>query len=138
MALNIDKKVENEGKNEQGRLSANEFNQLVDVVKSLENNNVDGLQTKLNIINSTLEELLNGSSGGVQRNVLVQNNLDSRNLSASKGESCYLKFTFVSQERYDSGEAYEDTGERGVCLISVNGGCARSALKTLLMQSLLL
>ncbi len=119
MALNIDKKVENEGKNEQGRLSANEFNQLVDVVKSLENNNVDGLQTKLNIINSTLEELLNGSSGGVQRNVLVQNNLDSRNLSASKGESCYLKFTFVSQERYGIGSEYEDTGERGLCQISI-------------------
>ena len=119
MALNIDKKVENEGKNEQGRLSANEFNQLIDVVKSLENNNVDGLQTKLNIINSTLEELLNGSSGGVQRNVLVQNNLDSRNLSASKGESCYLKFTFVSQERYGIGSEYEDTGERGLCQISI-------------------
>jgi len=119
MALNIDKKVENEGKNAQGRLSANEFNQLVDVVKSLEENNVDGLQSKLNIINSTLEDLVSGSGGGVQRNVLIQNNLDSRNLSASKGEPCNLKFTFISQERYGIGSEYEDTGERGLCQVSI-------------------
>lgn len=36
MALNIGTKVENEGKNSQGRLSAAEFNQLVDAVKTLE------------------------------------------------------------------------------------------------------
>lgn len=65
------------------------------------------------------KELGGGGSTGIQRNVRITNNLDSKNISASKGEPCLLKFTFVSQERYDSGEAYEDTGERGVCLISV-------------------
>ncbi len=65
------------------------------------------------------KELGGGGSTGIQRNVRITNNLDSKNISASKGEPCLLKFTFVSQERYDSGEAYEDTGERGVCQISV-------------------
>ncbi len=60
-----------------------------------------------------------GGSTGVQRNVRVVNNMDSKNVSSSKGEPCYLKFTFVSQERYDSKEPYEDTGERGLCQISV-------------------
>lgn len=36
MALDIGTKVENEGKNSQGRLSAAEFNRLVDTVKILE------------------------------------------------------------------------------------------------------
>lgn len=62
-----------------------------------------------------------GGSGesGLQRNVRLVNNLDSKNLSASKGEPCHLKFTFVSQERYSSKEPYENTGERGLCQISV-------------------
>ena len=63
----------------------------------------------------------NGGGGGtaVQRNVRIVNNLDGKSISASKGEPCYLNFTFVSQERYDSSEPYEDTGERGLCEISV-------------------
>lgn len=60
-----------------------------------------------------------GGSTGVQRNVRIVNNLESKNISASKGEPCYLKFTFVSQERYSPEEPYEDTGERGICRISV-------------------
>ena len=64
---------------------------------------------------------LGGGGGGtstVQRNVRVVNDLDSKNVSASKDESCFLKFTFVSQERYGT-DPYEDTGERGLCQISV-------------------
>ena len=65
MALDIGTKVENEGKNSQGRLSAVEFNQLIGVVKTLENNNVDGLAAKLTAINNKLKELENsGGSGG--------------------------------------------------------------------------
>ena len=65
MALDIGTKVENEGKNSQGRLSAVEFNQLIGVVKTLENNNVDGLVAKLTAINNKLKELENsGGSGG--------------------------------------------------------------------------
>lgn len=56
---------------------------------------------------------------GVQRNVRIVNNLDSKNVSASKGEPCVLKFTFVSQERYKSTEPYENTGERGLLQVSV-------------------
>nr|DAT09607.1 MAG TPA: tail protein [Caudoviricetes sp.] len=62
---------------------------------------------------------IGGGGSGVQRNVLIQNDLDSRNISASKGEPCYLKFTFVSQERYGIGGDYENTGERGLCQISI-------------------
>ena len=62
---------------------------------------------------------IGGGGSGVQRNVLIQNDLDSRNISASKGEPCLLKFTFVSQERYGIGEDYENTGERGLCQISI-------------------
>ena len=38
MALNIEHKEENEGKNSRGRLSAEEFNNLIDTVKELEKN----------------------------------------------------------------------------------------------------
>ena len=65
--------------------------------------------------------LINGgaAAGGVQRNLRIINNLDSKNISASKGEPCYLNFTFISQERYNPNEPYENTGERGKCEISV-------------------
>lgn len=62
---------------------------------------------------------IGGGQTGVQRNVRIINNLDSKNLSASKGELCYLDFTFISQERYSEDERYEDTGERGLCQISI-------------------
>ena len=62
---------------------------------------------------------IGGGGTGVQRNVLIQNDLDSRNISASKGEPCLLKFTFISQERYGIGDDYENTGERGLCQISI-------------------
>ncbi len=63
MALDIGTKVENEGKNSQGRLSAAEFNQLIELVKALEKNNVADLQKKLTIIDDTLNELKNSGSG---------------------------------------------------------------------------
>lgn len=65
-----------------------------------------------------------GGGGGseIQRNIRLVNNLDSKNISASKGERCLLNFTFVSQERYSFSEPYEDTGERGLLQVS-----ARSA-----------
>lgn len=63
-----------------------------------------------------------GSEPGIQRNIRIVNNLDSKNISASKGEPCYLNFTFISQERYSSDEAYEDTGERGLLQISARSG----------------
>ena len=67
-----------------------------------------------------LSEIGGGGGGtGVQRNVRIVNNLDSKNISASKGEPCWLNFTFVSQERYADSEPYEDTGERGLLQISV-------------------
>lgn len=62
---------------------------------------------------------LGGGQQGVQRNLRIVNGLDSKNVSASKGEPCPLVYTFVSQERYDANEPYEDTGERGLCQISV-------------------
>lgn len=62
---------------------------------------------------------MGGVDVGLQRNVRITNNLDSKNVSASKGEPCFLKFTFVSQERYSSKVPYENTGERGLCQISV-------------------
>ncbi|MEB3375878.1 hypothetical protein SFC43_31545 [Bacteroides sp. CR5/BHMF/2] len=54
-------------------------------------------------------------SGGdkVQRNIRVVNNLDSKNLSASKGDPCILDLTFVSQERYSISDPYENTGREG-------------------------
>lgn len=63
-----------------------------------------------------------GGETGIQRNVRIVNNLDSKNISASKGEPCYLNFTFVSQERYNSNDPYEDTGERGLLQISSRSG----------------
>lgn len=62
---------------------------------------------------------MGGVDVGLQRNVRIVNDLDSKNVTASKGEPCLLKFTFVSQERYSSKEPYENTGEQGLCEISV-------------------
>ena len=62
---------------------------------------------------------MGGADVGLQRNVRIVNDLDSKNVTASKGEPCLLKFTFVSQERYSSKEPYENTGEQGLCEISV-------------------
>lgn len=62
---------------------------------------------------------MGGADEGLQRNVRIVNNLDSKNVSASKGEPCLLKFTFVSQERYSTKEPYENTDEEGLCQISV-------------------
>ena len=166
MALNIEHKEENEGKNSRGRLSAEEFNNLIDTVKELEKNantpssigelkNVSpesdtaedgsvllygnngwspaagvfiptGVAEDGSII-TTFEDLMNyisshsggGGETGIQRNLRIINNLDSKSLSASKGEPCHLNFTFISQERYSTNEPYEDTGERGFCQISV-------------------
>lgn len=39
-----------------------------------------------------------GGGTGVQRNIRITNNLESKNISASKGEPCLLDFTFISQE----------------------------------------
>lgn len=69
-----------------------------------------------------LSEIGGGGQTTIQRNVRVVNNLDSKNISASKGEPCLLNFTFVSQERYSPEEPYEDTGERGLLQISARGG----------------
>lgn len=66
-----------------------------------------------------LSEIGGGGQTGLQRNVRIINNLESKNISASKGEACYLDFTFISQERYSSSDPYEDTGERGLLQISV-------------------
>lgn len=65
-----------------------------------------------------LVDTLNGSSS-VQRKIFIQNNLDSKNIAAQKGEPCLLDFTFVSQERYSYDNPYENTGERGYCQILI-------------------
>ena len=166
MALNIEHKEENEGKNSRGRLSAEEFNNLIDTVKELEKdaNTPSSIGELKNVspesdtaedgsvllygnngwspaagvfiptgvaedgsIITTFEDLMNyisshsggGGETGIQRNLRIINNLDSKSLSASKGEPCHLNFTFISQERYTTNEPYEDTGERGFCQISV-------------------
>lgn len=164
MALNVEHKEENEGKNSRGRLSAEEFNNLIDTVKELEKdaNTPSSIGELKNVspesdtaedgsvllygnngwspaagvfiptgvaedgsIITTFEDLMNyisshgGGETGIQRNLRIINNLDSKSLSASKGEPCYLNFTFISQERYSTNEPYEDTGERGFCQISV-------------------
>ena len=66
-----------------------------------------------------LDKDMGGEDIGLQRNVRIVNDLDSKNMAASKGDPCYLKFTFVSQERYSSKDRYENTGERGLCQISI-------------------
>ncbi len=76
--------------------------------------------TKIQTFDDLLGLMLDISGGDkVQRNIRVLNNLDSKNISASKGEPCYLEFTFISQERYSINDPYEDTGERGFCEISI-------------------
>lgn len=156
MSLDIGIKVENEGKNSQGRLSAEEFNRLVAAVVDLDKQvsgaiGVEGIRDKLVTMNKNVERLgddvalkidkifiegtdlyaeadgqivigplsLNGGQQSVQRHVRVMNELDSKNISASKGEPCELKFKFISQERYSSQDPYENTGERGLCQVYV-------------------
>ena len=62
---------------------------------------------------------ISGGGDKVQRNLRILNHLDSKTLSASKGEPCFVEFTFLSQERYNFSDPYENTGERGLCQISI-------------------
>lgn len=81
------------------QLTADEWNQLINVVNEH-------------------TEMFSGATGQ-QLRVLIQNNMDGRAIAAQKGQPCYLNFTFVSQERYSYDAEYENTGERGLCEISV-------------------
>lgn len=58
-----------------------------------------------------------GGDGSQVINVRVQNNLQSRQLYSSKGDACYINFTFISQTK--DGRNFVDTGERGRVEISV-------------------
>lgn len=60
-----------------------------------------------------------GSSEGPAVTVAVINNLTTRNLYASKGNPCYINFTFTSKSRADINDTWVDTGERGRVEISV-------------------
>lgn len=63
-----------------------------------------------------------GSGSGFQYYLRIINNLDSRNLVISKGDSCVIDFKFISQSRESSDDEFEDTGERGyVQLYSKSG-----------------
>ena len=76
----------------------------------------------LEVRNGMIYPIVGGTGGGndtVQRNVRIVNGLESKSVSASKGEPCPLVFTFISQERYGVDESYEDIGERGLCQVSV-------------------
>lgn len=42
-----------------------------------------------------------------------------KNFATQSGEPCVLDFTFISQERYSYEDPYENTGERGLCQISI-------------------
>lgn len=63
-----------------------------------------------------------GGQAVVQRYVRVVNEMDGKTLSASKDEPCVIKFKFISQERYSALDPYENTGERGLCQVSVKNG----------------
>lgn len=60
-----------------------------------------------------------GGSDGPAVTVAVVNNLTTRNLYASKGNPCYINFTFTSKSRADINDTWVDTGERGRVEISV-------------------
>lgn len=72
--------------------------------------------------NAMLDELINLRSlvgdSGVVYSVRLQNNLDSRNLSASVGNPCILAFTFISRMR-DGLADWEQTGESATLTVSV-------------------
>lgn len=61
-----------------------------------------------------------GAGGGMYYFLRVMNGLPSRNIVASQGEPCEIKFTFVSQQKDGAEAEYEDTGERGYCELSVS------------------
>ena len=72
--------------------------------------------------NAMLDELINLRSlvgdSGVVYSVRLQNNLDSRNLSASVGNPCILAFTYISRMR-DGLSDWEQTGESAMLTVSV-------------------
>lgn len=63
-----------------------------------------------------------GGGGNVQYYLRILNNLASKAVYASKGEACYISFTFVSQQRDNSDVPFVDTGERGYCQIFARSG----------------
>lgn len=66
-------------------------------------------------------EVGSGSGGGgnttISYNIRLVNNLESKSLSANKGDNAFINFTFVSQEKYATDTDYSNTGERGLCKI---------------------
>lgn len=68
-----------------------------------------------------------GSASTTQYQLRIVNNLSSKALVASKGETCLINYTFTSQSRESSDDPWTDTGERGYCTISVrNTGTYRT------------
>lgn len=110
-ALGINTKTENGGKTPDGRLSAEEFNKVVNAVDSL---------------------LEAASGGGTTYSIYIRNNMPSLGFATQYGEACVLDFTFVSQYRDSFDEPYKPTGELGLCTLMVKN--ARYADFTVVKQ----
>ena len=106
-------------------LTAEEFNQLVEAINTYKigelanvNPAVDNEITDDSVLvkyagedKFTLKRISEITTPiiGLQRYVVLQNNMISKSIAVSKGDECILNFTFVSQERYSSADKYTNT-----------------------------
>ena len=99
MALNVEHKEENEGKNSRGRLSAEEFNNLIDTIKELEKDantpaSIGGLKNVSNDADQTsaTDDVLVRRAGHKEWIPMPYNS----------GSSCNFQFEIKTQEQYDT------------------------------------
>mgnify|MGYP007057778191 CR=1 FL=1 len=59
------------------------------------------------------------SQGGTSYRVYLKNNLNSLSIAAQSGRPAIIDFTFVSQSRDNIEDPYTNTGEYGLCSISI-------------------
>lgn len=98
MALNVEHKEENEGRNSRGRLSAEEFNNLIDTIKTLEK----GVNTPV-----SLGGLKNVSNNADQTSATTDTLIrpagsEDWTIVPYNGRGCNFQFEIKTQEQYDT------------------------------------
>lgn len=98
MALDIGKKEENEGKNSRGRLSAEEFNRLVEAVVALEKMTLGGLSNVLKSVDDsdTGSLLTKGNAGWDSVSPLLSELTDYENMLMPVYHKVSGRWVFIS------------------------------------------
>ena len=103
MALDIGKKEENEGKNSRGRLSAEEFNRLVDAVVALEKMTLGELSNVLKSVDDSNTGSLLANAGWDSVSPLLSELTDYENMLMPVYHKVLGKWVFISVSAISGG-----------------------------------